>query len=52
MNALLGLAVESCDSHEEAEALVHLLEAWRQTRAEPLALLIERNVTAPSQPRC
>ncbi|QSQ19808.1 TIGR02996 domain-containing protein [Pyxidicoccus parkwayensis] len=42
LNELLGLAVESFDHHEEAKALEHLLEAWRLTRSECLAVLIER----------
>ncbi|MFP2910746.1 TIGR02996 domain-containing protein [Pyxidicoccus sp. 3LFB2] len=42
LSELLGLALESFERHEEAAALEHLLGAWRQTRAEPLAVLIER----------
>ncbi|WP_164012313.1 hypothetical protein [Pyxidicoccus trucidator] len=42
LNVLLGFALEAFDRHEEAEVLTHLLGAWRQSRAEPIALLIER----------
>ncbi len=42
LNEQLGLALEAFDRHEEGTALERLLEAWRLTRSERLAELIER----------
>ncbi|MFP2924016.1 TIGR02996 domain-containing protein [Pyxidicoccus sp. 3LG] len=42
MNELLGRAEEAFSRHAEEEALQHLLEAWRSSRAEHIAALVER----------
>ncbi|MCP3143596.1 TIGR02996 domain-containing protein [Pyxidicoccus xibeiensis] len=49
----LRLALETFERHEEEAALGWLLEAWRQVRAERIAVLAERVTTRfnPSSPR-
>jgi uncharacterized protein (TIGR02996 family) len=42
LNEQLGLALEAFDRYDEGTALEHLLGAWRTTRSEPIAELIER----------
>ncbi|MFP2924610.1 TIGR02996 domain-containing protein [Pyxidicoccus sp. 3LG] len=38
----LALAAEAFERREEEEALAHLLEAWRETRSERIAALVEK----------
>ncbi|WP_164012310.1 TIGR02996 domain-containing protein [Pyxidicoccus trucidator] len=42
LNDLLRRACEAFERHAEEEALVRLLEAWREARTEELATLVER----------
>jgi uncharacterized protein (TIGR02996 family) len=41
-NELLGRAARALHRHDEVEALEHLVEAWRHSRAERIAALVER----------
>ncbi|MCE9668626.1 hypothetical protein LY474_12455 [Myxococcus stipitatus] len=42
LDELLGRAADSFARHEEDAALEHLLEAWREARAEPVIALVQR----------
>ncbi|MCP3099292.1 hypothetical protein LZ198_10455 [Myxococcus sp. K15C18031901] len=42
LNGLLGRAADSFARHEEDAALEQLLEAWRESRAEPVIALVQQ----------